>query len=307
VLGLSASGVSPTRGAARVPASDQGPAPSAARCLCDDRVDHDCAGRIESSPRRCRRRRAETLRRLLGALSGVGRGATAATYGVDFDPGDSLPRWPIATPCLPSTRCVNVSVWVLLIAATTERIRMLRNTRERWGLISQLLHWLVAVVILVQVGVGVAAVEWRLSPTKLDLFVWHKSVGMLILLLVLLRLGWRITNPTPAPPPDMRPWEVHAAHMSHVLLYLLVLGLPLTGWIINSAANIPLKLFWLVPLPDITAPSKPLQEAATGAHVALVIALAPLLLVHVGAALRHHYLKHNAVLRRMLPWTRSSQ
>jgi cytochrome b561 len=248
VAANSASGVFPTRGAASVPAPDQGPAPSAARCLCDERY----------------------------ALSVI----------------DAR---------------VNVSVWALFIAATTKTMRMLRNTRERWGLISQLLHWLVAVLILVQVGVGVAAVDWRLSPTKLDLFVWHKSVGMLILLLVLLRLGWRITNPTPAPPPDMRPWEVHAAQISHVLLYLFVLGLPLTGWIINSAANIPLKLFWLVPLPDITAPSKPLQEAATGAHVALVIALAALLVVHVGAALRHHYLKHNAVLRRMLPWTRPCQ
>jgi len=86
---------------------------------------------------------------------------------------------------------------------------------------------------------------------------------------------------------------------------VLMLALPLTGWVINSAANVPVRLFWLIPLPDITGPGRGLQEAATAAHVALFIALAALVALHVGAALRHHYLKQDDVLQRMLPWTRS--
>ncbi len=192
-------------------------------------------------------------------------------------------------------------------AGASEIVYMLRNSRERWGLVSQLLHWLVACLIFVQLGLGLAAVGWRLSPTKLSLFVWHKSVGMLVLMLVLVRLGWRLINTVPALPPGTPPWERLAAHTSHALLYALMLALPVTGWIINSAANIPLKLFWLVPLPDITAPDKGLQEAATNAHISLFIALTALLCVHAGAALHHHYVKRNDVLRRMLPWMRPTR
>jgi cytochrome b561 len=183
-------------------------------------------------------------------------------------------------------------------------IGMLRNSRECWGSVSRSLHWLVAGLIFVQLALGLAAIGWHLSPTKLDLFVWHKSVGMLILLLVLARLAWRLANPTPAPPPDTPSWERLAAHASHALLYALMLVLPLSGWIINSASNVPVRLFWLVPLPHITAPDKGLADTAKVAHLGLVLALAVLLFVHVGAALRHHYLKGDDALRRMLLFTR---
>jgi cytochrome b561 len=182
---------------------------------------------------------------------------------------------------------------------------MLRNSRDGWGLVSQLLHWLVALLILAQILLGLAAVSWHLSPIKLSLFVWHKSVGMLVLVVVLLRLGWRAANPTPGLPQGMPRWERLAARASHALLYVLMLALPVTGWAINSAANIPVKLFWLIPLPAITGPGKRLQEVSTTTHVVLFIALAGVVVLHVGAALRHHYLKQNDVLRRMLPWTRS--
>ena len=181
---------------------------------------------------------------------------------------------------------------------------MLRNSLEDWGAVAKTLHWLVACLILLQLGLGLAAVSWHLSPTKLELLIWHKSIGMLILLLVLTRLGWRVTGPTPDLPPDTARWERLAARTSHLLLYLLMLALPLSGWVINSAANIPLKLFWVVPLPDIAAPNKPLEDAAALVHVVLVVALLLLLLVHIAAALRHHYIKRNRVLTRMLPFAR---
>jgi len=178
---------------------------------------------------------------------------------------------------------------------------MLRNTDHSWGTPAKLLHWVVAVLVFAQIALGWAAVNWRLSPTKLDLYVWHKSTGMLILVLMALRMTWRLANVTPSLPAAMRPLERLAAHSSHLLLYLLLLLLPMTGWIVNSAANVPFRMFWLIPLPAIVEPDKAMADAAARTHLVLGIALSLLLAVHIGAALRHHFLKHNEVLARMLP------
>lgn len=178
---------------------------------------------------------------------------------------------------------------------------MLRNTNQSWGAPAKLLHWAIAALILVQIALGWAAVSWRLSPTKLDLFVWHKSTGMLILLLMIVRVAWRWANPTPELPAEMPMIERHAAQVSHALLYLLVLFLPISGWIVNSAANVPFRVFWLIPLPAIVAPDKAMADAAARLHFVLFVVLSLLLAVHIGAALRHHLLKHDEVLVRMLP------
>jgi cytochrome b561 len=88
--------------------------------------------------------------------------------------------------------------------------------------------------------------------------------------------------------------------VSHILLYLLMFLLPISGWLINSAANIPFKVFWLFPLPDLVQKNKELKELAETLHLALVIGLVLILMVHVGAALRHHFIRKNNVLRGML-------
>ncbi len=178
---------------------------------------------------------------------------------------------------------------------------MLRNTDQSWGTPAKLLHWVVAVLVLAQICLGWAAVSWRLSPTKLDLFVWHKSIGMLILLLMLMRLVWRSVNVAPSLPAGMVPLERLAARLSHLLLYMLLFLMPLTGWIISSAANIPFRIFWLVPLPAIVQPDKVLADEVGRVHLALFIVLSLLLVVHIGAALRHHFVKRDDVLKRMLP------
>ena len=183
---------------------------------------------------------------------------------------------------------------------------MLRNTTYNWGVISKSLHWMIAGFIFLQLVLGPLAVSWRLSPTKLDLYVWHKSIGMLVLVLVILRGIWRLLNPTPALPSDFPRWEHISARMSHVLLYLMMFMLPISGWIINSAANIPFKVFWVFPLPDLVAPDKSLKELAKVVHFSLVIALVTLLVVHIGAALRHHFVRRNNILVRML-WSGRSK
>ncbi|MDM0048185.1 cytochrome b [Variovorax sp. J22R115] len=175
------------------------------------------------------------------------------------------------------------------------------KTDAAWSASIRLFHWLIAVLIFIQFAMGWLAVGWRLSPTKINLFVWHKSIGMLILALVIARLLNRLARPTPPLPADTPAWERAAARWSHALLYVLMIAMPLTGWVINSAAGIPFRIFWQLPLPALIAPDKHTAEVVALVHFALGIALVALLMLHIGAALRHHFVKRNNVLRRMLP------
>lgn len=171
-----------------------------------------------------------------------------------------------------------------------------------WSAPAKFFHWLVAALILVQLALGVAAVTWGLSPTKLNLFVWHKSTGLLILALVVLRLLWRLGHAAPALPADTPAWERAAAHASHFVLYVLLIALPLSGWVIASASGIPFRIFWRIPLPSIADVDKQVADAAASVHFALLVLLLAVLVIHIGAALRHHYVKRNDVLLRMLPF-----
>ena len=179
---------------------------------------------------------------------------------------------------------------------------MLRNTADSWGAPAQLFHWVMAALIFAQLALGLLAVSWHVSPTKLNLFVWLKSMGMLILVLLALRLVWRLANPAPLLPPGMARWERAGAHLSHFLLYALMIALPLTGWVIASASNVPFRIFWTIPLPAIAAPDEALSDLFATVHGWLVTLLALVLFAHIGAALRHHFIKRDAVLSRMLPW-----
>jgi len=178
---------------------------------------------------------------------------------------------------------------------------MLRNSPRAWGGVAKALHWSMLALMVVQISLGWVAVSWHLSPTKLNLFIWHKSTGMLLLLLAVVRIGWRLANPPPCSPDGVPGWERAAGAVSHVVLYVLIVAIPLSGWVINSAANIPLNVFWLFPLPDITAPSKPLAELAARVHFGLYVTVSSVLCLHIGAALRHHFIRRNEVLVRMLP------
>lgn len=170
-----------------------------------------------------------------------------------------------------------------------------------WNAAAKSFHWGIAALILLQFVLGWLAASWRLSPTKLDLFVWHKSIGMLILALVVLRLLNRLATRAPALPAGMPAWERAAARASHVLLYGLMLALPLSGWIVSAAAGVPFRIFWRLPLPAIVGPDRQTAEFAAAVHFALGIALVGLLVLHIGAALRHHFAQRDEVLTRMLP------
>jgi cytochrome b561 len=168
-----------------------------------------------------------------------------------------------------------------------------------WNPLARTFHWVMAALILAQGIVGWVGHEMERSPAKIDVMTAHKSLGITLLLLVLLRLAWRATHRAPPPPQGSSRWEIRAAWLSHLGLYLLMIALPLSGWLAASTSIVPWKLWWLIPWPGIAAPDEGLHEIAEEVHEALVKVLIALLVVHVAAALRHHFLKRNDVLLRM--------
>ena len=178
----------------------------------------------------------------------------------------------------------------------------LKNIADSWGTVAKSFHWVIALLILGQLVLGTVAEEARLSPLKLDLFVWHKSIGLTILLLVILRLAWRLYNPPPSVPAGTPAWETKLARISHTLLYLLMFAVPMTGWLVSDATRIPFKAFWLVPMPDLIAADRDMSDLAADVHGALTKLLLLVVVIHIAAALRHHFFLHNKILTRMLPW-----
>jgi len=180
----------------------------------------------------------------------------------------------------------------------------IRNTTTRWGLLSQTLHWVVVALIIVQVWLAKVAVGLPLGMEKLGVLARHKSFGITILALAIIRLIWRWLNPTPELPPTMKPYERVLAKVTHAALYVLLFAMPITGWIMSSAASFPVSWFGLVQLPDFVAPSRSLYEAMQETHEALAVLLGLFVLLHVAGALKHHFVVKDDVLRRMLPFTR---
>jgi cytochrome b561 len=179
----------------------------------------------------------------------------------------------------------------------------LRNTLHRWGWLSQFLHWLIVVLIVVQVTLASLADDLPPGVKKLGLLARHKSVGITILALALLRLTWRWFNPTPALPPTLKSWERSLARATHVLLYVLLFAMPLSGWTMSSARGFPVSWFGFFTLPDLVPKNKALYNALVLTHISLSYVLYAVVALHVAAALKHHFMLRDDVLRRMLPGT----
>ena len=148
--------------------------------------------------------------------------------------------------------------------------------------------------------------EMRNSPDKVQLYALHKSFGLTVLALVVLRLLWRWHAGKPRPVPGMPRWQEHAADLSHYGLYVLLFAIPISGWVLNSAAGFPLRWFGLFKLPAIAGKDHALHELAEEVHEWLFWALVALALVHACAAFYHHLVQRDATLARMLPkgWLR---
>ena len=161
------------------------------------------------------------------------------------------------------------------------------------------IHWLMAVLLIGLLALGFYMHDLPLSPEKLKLYAWHKWAGVSAFLLVLVRLAWRIGHPPPALPASMsRPMQL-AAHAGHGLLYVLMIAIPLTGWLMSSAKGFQTVWFGVLPIPDLLGKDKETGELLALVHKSLNLLFVAVILGHVGAALKHHFIDKDGLLDRM--------
>lgn len=176
-----------------------------------------------------------------------------------------------------------------------------RNTDTAWGSVSMALHWLVVLLLLATAVLGLVMDEMRFSPTKVQVFALHKSLGLTVLALMLLRLLWRLVGGRPAALAGSARWQSATATITHWLLYAALFAMPLSGWLYNSASNFPLRWFGLFTVPPLTGRDQDIKEFAHDAHEMLFWVIVVLVLLHAGAALFHHLVRRDETLDRMLP------
>src|SRR5579862_4321893 len=163
------------------------------------------------------------------------------------------------------------------------------------------LHWIVAVLIIGNLCFGLYMVGLPLSPQKLRDLSYHKWVGITVLLLSAARLLWRLFHPAPALPDSMRSWERKAAHASHAALYILFFAAPISGWLFSSAAGFKTMYLGVIPIPDLLEKNKELADVLRITHRTITYLLAAVVGLHAAAALKHHFVDRDDVMRRMLP------
>lgn len=188
----------------------------------------------------------------------------------------------------------------------------LKNSTTGWGLIARIIHWLMAAMIFAMLIFGTIMSEFTTDLVqKFQMVQQHKSVGFTVFTLAVIRVIWRFMNPTPALPSDMPRWQVQASHISHGLIYALIIAVPLSGWIMSTASPLndpgayPVQVrnmvFGLFEMPDLfPTGDKELSEFFHLVHSILTKALAALLLLHIAAALKHHFMDRDTILRRMI-------
>lgn len=170
------------------------------------------------------------------------------------------------------------------------------------------LHWLIAALMVCGFSLGwVMTSIHGFTPAKLRYVSWHKWIGVTVFALAALRIVWRATHRAPALPAGMPAWQRAGAHLVHVLLYVLMIAIPVTGYLFSSAANVPVVYLGIVPLPRLIAPDPMLKVVFKTAHLILNWGLAALVLAHVGAALKHQWIDRDGLLARMIPGLKSKQ
>ncbi|BBO19344.1 MAG: cytochrome b [Rhodocyclaceae bacterium] len=162
------------------------------------------------------------------------------------------------------------------------------------------LHWLIALLIFCAFPLGVYMHELPFSPGRLKLYSYHKWIGVTVFLLAIARVAWRIGHPAP-PPAGMPAWQRIASVATHHLLYVLILAVPVSGWLMSSAKGFQTVYLGMIPLPDLLAKDKELGDMLTTVHQILNFTMAALVITHVAAALKHYVVDRDEVLGRMIP------
>lgn len=175
---------------------------------------------------------------------------------------------------------------------------------DRWGPVSQAFHWISVLLLVAIAAIGLTMEDLPNSPDKIRMYALHKSLGLTLLAVVVLRLLWRLTRPVPAEVPGLSPALRRAAGGVHWALYAMMLAMPLSGWVLNSAEGFPLQWFRLFNLPAIAPEGERLAELAASVHENGFWLLVLLSAGHVFAALYHHLFLGDGTLQRMLPGRR---
>jgi cytochrome b561 len=174
----------------------------------------------------------------------------------------------------------------------------------RYTRVAQLLHWVIAALIVTQFALAWSAEDLPLGMHKLALLARHKSFGMTLLMLGVLRLVWRFMNPPPALPARMSPVERAAALATHGAFYFLLFAMPLSGWLMSSAKNYSVSWFGKFTWPNLIGPNEDAFSILKATHFYLSYALFTIAVLHILAALKHHFWNKDDVLLRMLPFTK---
>lgn len=173
------------------------------------------------------------------------------------------------------------------------------QTSTHYNRVARILHWTIAALVISNILIGIF--HDPLGKIFGGTMGIHKSFGLTVLALTIVRIGWRLTHPVPPLPAGLPRWERAAAKGTHHLFYVLMLALPLTGWIMSSAGPYPLNWFWLFDVPKFPVTREDgIVAFSGGTHGPLGLLFGVLALLHIGAALRHHFVLKDDVLRRML-------
>jgi cytochrome b561 len=165
------------------------------------------------------------------------------------------------------------------------------------------LHWLIALLIVCGFALGWVMTDIPgFTPTKLKYFSWHKWIGVTVFALAVVRIIWRATHAVPPMPRRMPQWQSVAANLVHLLLYVLMIAIPASGYLYSSAANVPVVYLGIVPLPRLIAPDPELKAVLKTVHVALNYSLVVLVAMHIAAAIKHQWFDRDGLLSRMIPF-----
>lgn len=188
--------------------------------------------------------------------------------------------------------------------AASYSVMQLKNSTTKYGWLAQLFHWTIVALIVTQFVLALRADDLPRGPALIATLGLHKSVGITIFALAIARLIWRWLNPVPPMPSNVPRWQQLAARASHFGLYALILIMPLFGWMMSSARNFPVSWFGAFTLPDLIEPNEQAYHFFHEGHEILARVLLFLALLHIAAALKHHFIDRDEVLTRMLPWNR---
>lgn len=177
---------------------------------------------------------------------------------------------------------------------------LIKNTSTQYGVVAIVFHWLMAFIIIGMLALGLYMADLPISEEKLQLYGIHKEFGMLIFLLVIFRVSWRIGNLAPLLPDTIPWWQKIAADIVHWMLYGFMFAMPISGWLMTSAAGLPPSFFGLFTFPALISPDPVLLDLFEKIHTYIAYGLILTFGAHVAAVLKHQFINKDGIFMRMI-------